>query len=220
MPAVSRMLTSMESSSLYPGLDGLRVAKTADLSTVLTFGEKGGATHAFRRSFSDSSLHSQRQRVNFWLPSNGDALDGPVRFEPNEDTTRVLGGTSHLRPGQITHVSAIMEDPSLDNVNNMVMRGFVDSKGYLAVEDIWSLASLGVLQRIPIDEQGKLSSVGSMYHANRECTPCIPWSHGACRRGIACSLCHLEHRCSLQCRSSRMRIRLFPEDGPNLEADA
>lgn len=50
-----------------------------------------------------------------------------------------------------------------------------------------------VLQNIPRDSSGQLTSVGSIAHADSSCSPCAYWFKGVCAHGVACRHCHLVH---------------------------
>eukprot|EP00931_Biecheleriopsis_adriatica_P027328 TRINITY_DN16458_c0_g2_i1.p1 TRINITY_DN16458_c0_g2~~TRINITY_DN16458_c0_g2_i1.p1 ORF type:complete len:296 (-),score=45.85 TRINITY_DN16458_c0_g2_i1:185-1072(-) len=63
----------------------------------------------------------------------------------------------------------------------------------MAVVDLKLLYEKGLLTKIPRNDEGELSSVGSMGHAAASCTPCLFWSKKQCRKGLACSHCHFRH---------------------------
>merc|ERR1719329_2055890 len=47
--------------------------------------------------------------------------------------------------------------------------------------------------QIPLNENGELSSVGSMAHSSGRCSPCIVHFQLMCVKGVGCSYCHLSH---------------------------
>lgn len=47
--------------------------------------------------------------------------------------------------------------------------------------------------RIPLNEKGELTSVGSLSHATGRCFPCIFHFQFTCIKGVCCSYCHLTH---------------------------
>lgn len=62
-----------------------------------------------------------------------------------------------------------------------------------------SLAEQGVLQKIPRDEQGHVTSVGSINHFStdgsvEQCNPCVFWYKSRCTKGILCNHCHFVHK--------------------------
>eukprot|EP00931_Biecheleriopsis_adriatica_P039899 TRINITY_DN2281_c0_g1_i1.p1 TRINITY_DN2281_c0_g1~~TRINITY_DN2281_c0_g1_i1.p1 ORF type:complete len:407 (+),score=112.92 TRINITY_DN2281_c0_g1_i1:98-1222(+) len=64
----------------------------------------------------------------------------------------------------------------------------------LPIEQLQELDNKGVLAKIPRDDQGKLSSVGSLKHSAGGCSPCVYFSsRGSCNMGIKCGYCHLQH---------------------------
>lgn len=54
-------------------------------------------------------------------------------------------------------------------------------------------ACLRILQRIPRDRKGHLTSVGSMQHSAKACSPCVFWISNSCAFGVACTKCHYDH---------------------------
>lgn len=55
---------------------------------------------------------------------------------------------------------------------------------------------------VPLDENGELTSQGSLLHDSGDCTPCVYMSRGLCLRGADCNFCHFAHA-SLRCKRSR-----------------
>eukprot|EP00747_Dinoflagellata_sp_TGD_P170875 gnl/TRDRNA2_/TRDRNA2_203594_c0_seq1.p1 gnl/TRDRNA2_/TRDRNA2_203594_c0~~gnl/TRDRNA2_/TRDRNA2_203594_c0_seq1.p1 ORF type:complete len:322 (-),score=48.06 gnl/TRDRNA2_/TRDRNA2_203594_c0_seq1:93-992(-) len=52
----------------------------------------------------------------------------------------------------------------------------------------------GVLHLIPRNEDGELTSVGSMRHHEQGCTPCLFWFRNTCAKSIQCGYCHFVHK--------------------------
>mmetsp|Transcript_22405 Transcript_22405/g.76773 ORF Transcript_22405/g.76773 Transcript_22405/m.76773 type:complete len:261 (-) Transcript_22405:146-928(-) len=60
---------------------------------------------------------------------------------------------------------------------------------------------------IPLDENGELTSVGSMKHAEGKCKPCLYNYNGTpCAAGVSCRFCHFPHK-------TLGRVRLRPCKG-------
>lgn len=61
---------------------------------------------------------------------------------------------------------------------------------------------------IPVDEEGRKTSIGSIMHFQRpvgkECRPCVFWFQEHCERGVLCLYCHIAwHRESVQFKRIR-----------------
>eukprot|EP00928_Gymnodinium_smaydae_P013157 TRINITY_DN14803_c0_g2_i1.p1 TRINITY_DN14803_c0_g2~~TRINITY_DN14803_c0_g2_i1.p1 ORF type:complete len:212 (-),score=7.82 TRINITY_DN14803_c0_g2_i1:99-734(-) len=61
------------------------------------------------------------------------------------------------------------------------------------IEALSQIAYRGVLQRIPRDQHGRMTSVGSIGHGEKKCAPCIFWFRHECVKGVLCSHCHMLH---------------------------
>eukprot|EP00746_Dinoflagellata_sp_MGD_P142864 gnl/MRDRNA2_/MRDRNA2_75771_c0_seq1.p1 gnl/MRDRNA2_/MRDRNA2_75771_c0~~gnl/MRDRNA2_/MRDRNA2_75771_c0_seq1.p1 ORF type:complete len:248 (+),score=56.59 gnl/MRDRNA2_/MRDRNA2_75771_c0_seq1:2-745(+) len=46
---------------------------------------------------------------------------------------------------------------------------------------------------IPLDDEGKVTSLGSILHAEHICKPCSFWKNGKCKKDDLCVYCHIEH---------------------------
>lgn len=93
--------------------------------------------------------------------------------------THVLTGASSVQDAPLppcSHlVKALHEETGLD------------------VQDLQELESEGILQQIPRNDQGEISSIGSKKHSLGDCTPCIFWFRGICTKGLNCTYCHFRH---------------------------
>jgi len=61
------------------------------------------------------------------------------------------------------------------------------------IEDLRQLFTSGLLFEIPRNDKDEWSSIGSKAHAEGECSPCIFWFRGFCKKGLACAHCHFAH---------------------------
>ncbi|CAJ1358511.1 unnamed protein product [Effrenium voratum] len=68
-----------------------------------------------------------------------------------------------------------------------------------------------ILEEIPLDEEGQLTSIGSVLHGSGECRPCafLGSERRPCSNGAACLFCHLPHDPRRKVRLGR-RKRLVP----------
>lgn len=60
-------------------------------------------------------------------------------------------------------------------------------------EDIEDLDKEGLLEQIPKDEQGELTSIGSFKHEAGTCAPCLFWFNSVCSKELRCQYCHFRH---------------------------
>lgn len=81
-----------------------------------------------------------------------------------------------------------------------------------------NLEQSGVLARIPRNDEGELSSIGSLTHPEG-CAPCLFWFKGMCTKSVQCKYCHFRHSGQKSKRirpSKRSRCRLRENhDGGN-----
>lgn len=87
-----------------------------------------------------------------------------------------------------------------------------------------------LLERVPRDQSGAPTSVGSLKHATRECSKC-PYlrTEAGCLHGVHCEDCHLPHRVrrNRPCKDKRDRLKrrdhrqqLESQTNPALSGDA
>ncbi|EKX74188.1 conserved hypothetical protein [Theileria equi strain WA] len=62
-------------------------------------------------------------------------------------------------------------------------------------EDANNDSALNPEQFIPVDENGNLTSIGSIHHNTGNCKPCAFHRHRTkvCENGTRCAFCHFEH---------------------------
>eukprot|EP00746_Dinoflagellata_sp_MGD_P020875 gnl/MRDRNA2_/MRDRNA2_14867_c0_seq1.p1 gnl/MRDRNA2_/MRDRNA2_14867_c0~~gnl/MRDRNA2_/MRDRNA2_14867_c0_seq1.p1 ORF type:complete len:217 (+),score=39.79 gnl/MRDRNA2_/MRDRNA2_14867_c0_seq1:91-741(+) len=65
------------------------------------------------------------------------------------------------------------------------------------VELLETIHRNGLLSKIPRDEDGRLTSIGSIEHDPESgveyCKPCVFWFRTRCNKGIFCEYCHFRH---------------------------
>ncbi|CAJ1393608.1 unnamed protein product [Effrenium voratum] len=66
-----------------------------------------------------------------------------------------------------------------------------------------------ILEEIPLDEEGQLTSIGSVLHGSGECRPCafLGSERRPCSNGAACLFCHLPHDPRRKVRLGRRKRR-------------
>eukprot|EP00747_Dinoflagellata_sp_TGD_P214258 gnl/TRDRNA2_/TRDRNA2_87143_c0_seq1.p1 gnl/TRDRNA2_/TRDRNA2_87143_c0~~gnl/TRDRNA2_/TRDRNA2_87143_c0_seq1.p1 ORF type:complete len:413 (-),score=64.13 gnl/TRDRNA2_/TRDRNA2_87143_c0_seq1:46-1284(-) len=52
----------------------------------------------------------------------------------------------------------------------------------------------GNVHMIPRNDEGEISSVGSIRHHEGDCTPCLFWFRNNCAKGVQCNYCHFRHK--------------------------
>merc|ERR1712187_321077 len=65
--------------------------------------------------------------------------------------------------------------------------------GKIDLKKIQELEDSGMLAQIPRNDEGQLTSVGSIDHEAGTCMPCAFWFKGICRKTIDCQYCHMVH---------------------------
>eukprot|EP00747_Dinoflagellata_sp_TGD_P154394 gnl/TRDRNA2_/TRDRNA2_177496_c0_seq17.p1 gnl/TRDRNA2_/TRDRNA2_177496_c0~~gnl/TRDRNA2_/TRDRNA2_177496_c0_seq17.p1 ORF type:complete len:309 (-),score=44.06 gnl/TRDRNA2_/TRDRNA2_177496_c0_seq17:133-1059(-) len=63
----------------------------------------------------------------------------------------------------------------------------------IPVKDLRNLQTQQLLEQIPLNEDGELTSVGSIKHDRGQCRPCAYWFRSVCAHSILCRHCHLTH---------------------------
>lgn len=127
------------------------------------------------------------------------------------------------------HDSAREREPFLGELGSLKLerlRRDLEDTGQrtLSADEFEELQETGVLQAIPTDENGALSSVGSAQHFSGECSPCAYWFKGICKYGILCRYCHFVHQGQKNKRlrpskKTRMRLRRFEMQRTETESD-
>jgi len=96
--------------------------------------------------------------------------------------------------------SSIGDSACSPTVQDLIRQAHEETE--LPVHVLERLHRKGMLQRIPVDHEGRLTSVGTLKHADGQCKPCLFWFEGKCKRSVLCSYCHVVHR-----GQTRKRIR-------------
>mmetsp|Transcript_23270 Transcript_23270/g.59421 ORF Transcript_23270/g.59421 Transcript_23270/m.59421 type:complete len:315 (-) Transcript_23270:85-1029(-) len=69
----------------------------------------------------------------------------------------------------------------------------VDSEGDQIGSEGRQSAELDLLIQVPYDEEGEMTSIGSIGHTEGQCHPCAYWFKGVCAHGVTCRHCHFVH---------------------------
>jgi len=129
----------------------------------------GDDTPSMRRSCSDSNLSSLSSNstspasYQFWVPARSE-----------EETSQ----------------KPCHEDLPVQSWNAVLQ---YHTETGTAMEDLHKLQVQGVLTKIPRNDEGNLSSLGSLQHFQGNCLPCIFWFKNQCRKGLTCKHCHFRH---------------------------
>lgn len=60
-----------------------------------------------------------------------------------------------------------------------------------------------LLDRVPRDSNGELTSIGSLKHEDNACSPCLFWKQHRCKKGMLCEFCHMEQHRNEKVKSIR-----------------
>lgn len=156
------------------------------------------------------SVASGSMRFAFWLPSDSQSQvsrsSAASDSRPTE-TSSQCSFTSCLSSRAKSTVSAMsnlsrgqsVEDASREQVLldaslcSQLVRDLHEETG-MSVTDLFELDQAGILEQIPRNDEGEISSVGSMKkHMDGTCAPCIFWFNGHCPKLLKCSFCHFRH---------------------------
>lgn len=69
---------------------------------------------------------------------------------------------------------------------------------------------LQLLNKIPMNEAGEITSLGSIHHCRGQCEPCALWFRGVCPLGALCSQCHFLHKTKNGTGGSSKQSRVQP----------
>lgn len=83
------------------------------------------------------------------------------------------------------------EEECVEDAADTVGKGKKGARGDLSHLTNAQLAEL--IARMPVNENGETSSVGSLAHLAGNCRPCATFARGACSEGILCHRCHFLH---------------------------
>eukprot|EP00403_Amphidinium_massartii_P002363 CAMPEP_0178385578 /NCGR_PEP_ID=MMETSP0689_2-20121128/8103_1 /TAXON_ID=160604 /ORGANISM="Amphidinium massartii, Strain CS-259" /LENGTH=428 /DNA_ID=CAMNT_0020005861 /DNA_START=18 /DNA_END=1301 /DNA_ORIENTATION=+ len=209
----------------------------ADLSYAFTpdgIFPLGVKPQQFKGSAMGSTLSDTSTRAGTTSGCNSEAVSGLNSFAlgvgtSSEASVAWQGNLDALEPVDASFVSRMdtlseavgtlsspMRDPSRAvHVSSTVDRLVNDVHKETAIVPkvvLRELAKQGILQVIPRDHKGQITSVGSLLHAKSACRPCSFWAgHQHCTYGIACTYCHFPHVGMEHRRlrpSKQMRVRL------------
>jgi len=83
--------------------------------------------------------------------------------------------------------------PLLQN-DGLALIELLHRETHLPVSELQALHTQGLLSKIPRNDRGEISSIGSIGHATNECSPCIFWFKKSCAKGLHCDYCHFQHK--------------------------
>mmetsp|Transcript_3221 Transcript_3221/g.8906 ORF Transcript_3221/g.8906 Transcript_3221/m.8906 type:complete len:184 (-) Transcript_3221:153-704(-) len=138
---------------------------------------------------SDQSSVSREEVLKFWLVGGS---NGGKSLGSQSSSTPSSFATAMGPDWEADQAAAVTQDPEpIEPVTQYI----ADLHEELAVPivELQSLDAQGVLKQIPRDDNGKLSSVGSITHTAGECSPCLFLKRNCCSKGILCQYCHLPH---------------------------
>mmetsp|Transcript_15517 Transcript_15517/g.35494 ORF Transcript_15517/g.35494 Transcript_15517/m.35494 type:complete len:405 (-) Transcript_15517:54-1268(-) len=113
------------------------------------------------------------------------------------------------KPSPIESSQEISSSPA---ANRLVNELYQETAAAVPKVVLRELANQGILQAIPRESHGRLTSVGSLLHFTNSCRPCSFWAgHLHCTYSVACTYCHFHHAGVEHRRlrpSKQMRVRL------------
>lgn len=108
--------------------------------------------------------------------------------------------------------SEVSQYSCTDAAAAVALRNADDFEQLLSKESIEAM-----LPKVPRDDEGNLTSIGSFPHAEGACRPCVFANHErkACKNGIRCVFCHLPHAPKKRlrfCKKKRMEMKRQTEE--------
>eukprot|EP00927_Polykrikos_kofoidii_P057907 TRINITY_DN52149_c0_g1_i1.p1 TRINITY_DN52149_c0_g1~~TRINITY_DN52149_c0_g1_i1.p1 ORF type:complete len:352 (-),score=58.72 TRINITY_DN52149_c0_g1_i1:61-1077(-) len=90
------------------------------------------------------------------------------------------------------HLSELREDHGDGEVSDMLVEQ-LHKETLVPRRTLEVLWEKGILQQIPRDENGEITSAGSIRHHTGSCSSCLFWLKQYCSKGIQCNYCHIRH---------------------------
>jgi len=122
--------------------------------------------------------------------------DEEQQDEP-EDGDSVCSGSSEEDGAQATSSAAVgssgTTEKHVPSLRGQALIAQVHEETGFPTQKLLRLYRKGLLQRVPLDEDGRFTSVGAIKHAAGQCRPCLFWFRGSCGRSVQCSFCHIVH---------------------------
>jgi len=170
---------------------------------------------------SEGEFYNKHQSAFTSLPAVRQAMAAPV-IQHRESFSSF--STSSEDPRGSPRISRSRIDQGNEQLTQSAENPFVamvHAETGVAIEQLTTLYSQGLLQQIPRDE-GALTSIGSVSHWAGDCRPCIFWFRDACTKGLSCAHCHFLHRGQKHkkikpSRSTRLKRRAEGETGAGEE---
>lgn len=201
------------SSSFLPGVcsladpegDALRISLSdAHLSSCRSPGSMSSSCKAFEDALSSrsqtllSSISSCRLCHDTTDSSSSCSLTSCLSSSEEEDTVSTPSDSPGLDVPAAFWGQSVEDEQGehllLDvSLCSQLVRDLHEETG-AAVMDLLELDQAGILEKIPRNDEGQISSVGSlMVHTNGTCFPCVFWFRGMCPKSVMCSFCHFRH---------------------------
>ncbi|CAE7238693.1 unnamed protein product [Symbiodinium sp. CCMP2592] len=79
---------------------------------------------------------------------------------------------------------------------------------------------MDILMNLPLDDEGRLTSLGSQSHKSGTCKPCAYWFKRACKHGVACYNCHIAHEGQKPKRLRSTKAKIHKDIGLSFDGDA
>eukprot|EP00931_Biecheleriopsis_adriatica_P106486 TRINITY_DN8092_c0_g2_i1.p1 TRINITY_DN8092_c0_g2~~TRINITY_DN8092_c0_g2_i1.p1 ORF type:complete len:294 (-),score=61.82 TRINITY_DN8092_c0_g2_i1:167-1048(-) len=151
-----------------------------------------------RAAASPSAAHSAEVSTLRSLPSQGQSSTQAARaddFSLGEKEDSPLQRSSPCAPGEVKvedKDGVDLEFP--DGILPGSLMAILQKETQMSWDDLLELERGGFLTRIPRNEQGEISSLGSLRgHFDGTCVPCIFWFRGQCVKSMRCTYCHFRH---------------------------
>lgn len=158
-------------------------------------GPQASLSAAAHRTTSDSPLLRAAMSAEVYPPR---AFSGqapipeqlPLWVVPSSAHADVEGMRGTMEVGQVLRKAVQTASP--DQGGSILQQLYLETGQPMSFLE--ELDQQGLLQQIPRDSEGRITSVGSIAHARGKCSPCVFWFKSACAKGLSCTYCHFRHK--------------------------
>eukprot|EP00931_Biecheleriopsis_adriatica_P046095 TRINITY_DN26451_c0_g1_i1.p1 TRINITY_DN26451_c0_g1~~TRINITY_DN26451_c0_g1_i1.p1 ORF type:complete len:290 (-),score=48.83 TRINITY_DN26451_c0_g1_i1:43-912(-) len=168
------------SSRSQSGDAAVNSSNSSSCFRMMTVGQGGAGRQAQVSSNSNSNSLSARNSETAEAPSRSDLHGAESQAEEIPPASLAL----RLERLQLEGEGCSPEGCLVDELQR---------ETGLPLEDVLQLEREGVLSRIPRNDEGEITSVGSLLHGDGNCFPCVFWFRGECQKSLKCDYCHFRH---------------------------
>lgn len=169
--------------------------------TWITLSDVGSTEEALETVVQSSSASCPKHQTGWWASTDGSTGDATETMSQSSfascRSSSQFSGSNRSAPRQSWEIpdassSSSGMDAPLPLLSDLV-KALLPECGMTA-EDLQKLDSEGILEKIPRNEDGGITSIGSLNHSLGTCSPCIFWFRSFCVKSLRCTHCHFRHQ--------------------------